>query len=163
MITYTRFPFWFWGMKEANGVTVSNNNIIKDGKEFTLQPAPKILFLTAKYFIVFIVFSILFNKYDFSIASNKLVEYFISLLVAFVIILIFKDAESKKRYTFLIAPCIMIVFVCVGMFYDTNSIAYIIKYLFLFYAGFQIFLDLQKRHFYMYNSKNKLIANVLIG
>jgi hypothetical protein len=149
-------------MKTEDNVVITDNNIIKDNKIYTLKHASQGLFLVAKYFIVLVLFLILFNENDFLLQqSNKIAQYLISLGIALITVLILKDNNSKKKYSFLIAPIIFIICVLVGILYNVSDIAYIIKYLFVFYIGFQFFLDLKKKHYYLYNNE-KLVANILV-
>jgi hypothetical protein len=161
MVTVTRFPFWFWQMKTEDNIVITNDSIIKDDKKYAIKSAPKALFLIAKYSIVVVAFMIIFTENDFSTQNNKIIQYLVSLAIAFIVILILKDDNNKKKYSFLIAPIIFVICIFVGIIYDVNSIAYIIKYLFVFYSGFQFFLDLQKTHYYLYNNE-KLVANILV-
>jgi hypothetical protein len=157
MIKVTRYPFWFWQMKSEN-VEIKENRIIKDGKKYNVKEAPKYFFLAAKYMIVLIGIGILFTLNDFELSIDKLIEYIIGAAMALCITTV---SQTSKKYLFFLLLFFSVLLILIGVFYKISVIAFIFKYMFLFFVFFEIFLDLNKKHYYLYDSNDKFVANII--
>lgn len=153
----TRFPYFFYLLQETKNLVLANNRVVINEKEYQLKNKNKFLFLFLRFLPIVIFFLITFNKYDFSLSNEKIVQY-ISAIAIFLIIIIF------KRIGFIIS---LIALVGIGIFTISNyfelenmAMPFIFKYLILIFAIYDFYRNMNCK-LYELLENNKLKAHLI--
>ena len=153
----TRFPYFFYLLQETKNLVVANNRVVINEKEYQLKNKNKFLFLFLRFLPIVIFFLITFNKYDFSLSNEKIVQY-ISAIAIFLIIIIF------KRIGFIIS---LIALVGIGIFTISNyfelenmAMPFIFKYLIFIFMIYDLYRNMNCK-LYELLENNKLKAHII--
>ena len=134
-----KLPYLFYFMQKVNIQLENNHSIIIRDKKYSLIKKNKFIFLLLRYVPIFLLFYMVFNKYDFTFDNVKIMQYIIS------IILFLSVITLKKWGVYLsgIALLLIGVFSLAG-YLNVNdmSMQYISKYLILIY----VIYDLSKNY-----------------
>lgn len=156
MVQVTRFPFLFWGMRNEVDAYVDGNFIKKGEKTYNIKKSSKMIYIFAKYFLVFIGLFFVFTKYDFMPSFDKFLQYAVALVVSFLVLTL-----PKKYIIWLIVCLVLGVFVAIFAS-KVFFISFILKYFIAFFIFFGLLLDYKKDHYYILEN-DKIVANAIVG
>lgn len=159
-IFITKYPYLFWGMKQERAYvdlekcTLKSIKELKEGEERTIYKFRKFdkwKFLIVKYMPILVFFFIIFNRYDFLITGNKLLEYLVSL--GFTLVIFY----TRRLYTYTAFALIVLT----GFFW-IESVPFLVKYTLTFVCIFSFIFDLDRTVYSILNSNYKTVANFYI-
>ncbi len=153
----TRFPYFFYFLQEAENIVASKNKVLINEKEYLLKNKNRSIFLFLRFLPIAIFFLITFNKYDFSLSNEKIIQYIIAIAI-FLIIIIF------KRIGFIIS---LIILVGIGIFTISNyfelenmAMPFIFKYLIFIFMIYDLYRNMNCK-LYELLENNKLKAHII--
>lgn len=148
-ILMARFPYLFWYMKIEEVEIKDNKLIAKNGNEYKFSILQKYKFILTKYIPIFLFFCISFRIQDFIITPIKILEYLVALVV---ICLAF--------FTNKILTIVGFLGIVICSYWYMSSLAFIIKYCFLFFVVFNLIKDL-KIDVYSIELNKKTVSNFI--
>lgn len=156
MIQITRFPFLFWGMRNEPEAYFDGKYIKKGEHVYEVKKAPILLYIFAKYIIIYIGLIIIFTKHDFAPSLDKFLQYAVALLISFLVLVL-----PRKYITGLII--FLAILAIITIFTDKLFfISFVLKYFITFFVILSTLLDYKKDHYYMLKN-NKIVANAIVG
>jgi hypothetical protein len=156
MVYITRFPFFFWGIKNEPDAIVDENYIVKGDKRYEIRKASVWIFLFAKYFLILAGLIFTFSRFDFVFSIEKLLQYTIALALVFLTLILPKKFMGALV---VIAAVLLVTAIVLGELY---FISFIFKYYIVFFIFFMVLLDSKKTHYYLLSNDRKIVANVII-
>lgn len=147
-VLFSSFPYLFWFMrqnKQKVSIDLSNMELKNaEGKIYQLKKFNKAYFLAIKFLPVILLFGLVFNKYDFVFTQAKFFQYTAGLILA---TLAFYGKKTLSYIAFFL-------FLVSGFFF-LDSVAFAMKYFFLFVIFYSFVFDLNKT---VYSVKNNNIT-----
>lgn len=138
---FTRIPYFFFFLQKSDNLVTNKDIVILKGEEYRAVAEKKFIYLALRYIpFIFLAF-LVFNKYDFSMSNEKILQYGIS-IVLFIAIVLFK----RVGFIFSIATMLVIGFMGIlnVISIENMDMSYIFKYLLLillvydFYKGINL-------------------------
>lgn len=159
----TKFPYFFWSFNQSfkcdiNFDKLTYKNLEVNFKLYKIKSFNFYLFLTLKYFPIFVVFFIVFNIYDFYLNQRNILAY----TLAFCLVLGVNFFENLTRQImFFLTFC-----VSCAMAYlidDFSLPAYTLKYFIFLSVLILLYFDFKFKIFEIVDENNKAIAHFLIS
>lgn len=135
----TKFPYFFYFNPNID-VPINNGSIKIKDKDYSLTQKNKYLYLLLRYVPIFLLFSMVFNSYDFSFDNTKILQY-IATIIFFLLVVVFKRTGLLVSVISLLIIGILSIFDFINV--ADMSMQYISKYFIFIYTIYDLIKNFQ--------------------
>jgi hypothetical protein len=135
----TKFPYFFYFNSNIDVPIINGSIKIKD-KDYSLTQKNKYLYLLLRYVPIFLLFSMVFNSYDFSFDNTKILQY-IATIIFFLLVVVFKRTGLLVSVISLLIIGILSIFDFINV--ADMSMQYISKYFIFIYTIYDLIKNFQ--------------------